>query len=55
MGVVLARCKKCDRSWRVTVYQERGKRLRNQRSVCCAAGFRRQYRTQARAGSQARP
>jgi hypothetical protein len=44
MGVVLARCGKCERLWRAVVYQVPGKRLRNQRSPCCGARSSRVYR-----------
>jgi exosome complex RNA-binding protein Csl4 len=41
MGVVLARCTRCDRLLKVVVYQAKGRRLRNQRSPCCKKRMRR--------------
>lgn len=40
MGVVLARCTRCDRVLKVVTYQVRGKRLRNRRSPCCGKRMR---------------
>jgi len=39
MGVVLARCTKCERPLKVVTYQVKGKRLRNRKSPCCGARF----------------
>lgn len=55
MGVCLARCQRCERLWRVVVYQAAGKRLRNQRSRCCAAKLKRALRYSPPAGTAARP
>lgn len=55
MGVVMARCNRCERLWRVIVYQRKGERLRNQRSRCCGARMSRSYRKLPPAGVQARP
>jgi len=44
MGVVLARCSKCERSWRVVVFQAKGKRLRNRVSPCCHTRMKRLFR-----------
>jgi len=40
MGVVLGRCTKCERVWKIVVFQARGKRLRNRPSPCCAKRMR---------------
>jgi len=40
MGVVLARCTKCERTLKVVVFQAAGKRLRNRPSPCCHARMR---------------
>lgn len=55
MGVTLARCTRCERMWRVVVYQARGKRLRNQRSRCCGERMKRALRHSPPAGTAARP
>jgi hypothetical protein len=43
MGVVMARCARCERLWRVVVYAARGRRLRHQVSRCCGARMRRAW------------
>lgn len=40
MGVVLARCTRCERAIKVVVFQAPGKRLRNRVSHCCQARMR---------------
>lgn len=53
MGVVLARCTRCDRLLKVVTYQARGRRLRNRRSPCCGARMRKH--TYPRADIERRP
>lgn len=55
MGVVAARCCRCERKVMVVVYQKRGQRLRNQLSRCCAARLKRAWRSESPAGTQGRP
>jgi len=55
MGIVLARCTRCERLWRAIVYQARGKRLRNLRSSCCGARLRRSLKSAERRAGLERP
>jgi hypothetical protein len=42
MGVCVARCARCQRTWRVEgLRQAPGKRLRHRKSPCCGARMRR--------------